>query len=141
MPKNKNFIKDLVFWADVLRAEQKTGDIEYSLRIIYQYGERLIVSGGDVSVDLRGMDLRRADMRGLDLRGAILDPGADLTGVKLDQADMRGLDLRGVKLPRSIVQAATDETTKFDAKQRKQMAVWAMDEMSQMAQMQQMPMQ
>ena len=111
MPKNKNFIKDLVFWADVLRAEQKTGDIEYSLRIIYQYGERLIVSGGDVSVDLRGMDLRRADMR--------------------------GLDLRGVKLPRSIVRAAT-EGAKFDAKQRKQIAAWALDEMSQM---QQMPMQ
>lgn len=129
MPKKKNFIKDLFFWADVLRAEQKTGDIEYSLRIIYQYGERLIVSGGDVRVDLREMDLRRADMRGLDLRWAILDPGADLTGAKLDQADMRGLDLRGVKLPRSIVRAATDGS-RFDPAQEKQMARWALDELA-----------
>lgn len=68
---------------------------------------------------LRGADLRNCDLRKNDLTGV------DLTGV-----DLRGADLTGAKLPSSIMVAVIDDTTIFDAKQRKQMPKWSMDELA-----------
>ena len=65
---------------------------------------------GDLSLDLRGRDLRfanfrRADLAGVNMQGAQL-PGADLSEANLKAANLRGADLSGAILRNAIMDRA-----------------------------------